>query len=211
MIGEISLWASLFALYVSIRATWTINFRPGKLVSNIPYLVMWQFSSWKGEKPTGEVCSRYITPLIWLGNVGALPVVIEELRLNFKTTSGEVIVYPVVKVGIEVVEDPDKSEGKLGLVGAGPMSGFVVGRGGEWRNEYAFHAKQEDFEKLVGEVVLRIEAREQGKRRWRTIHKELFNFGPKPNHLEPLKNAGWVSGSMRNYVYSKSWHERRAA
>ena len=127
----IALCVSLVSLYVSVRSTWTINFRPGKVVANVPYLVMWQFSSWRGEYPTGEVCNRYITPSIWLGNVGALPVVVEELRLRIESDARDFVAYPVAKVGLDVVEDQIQWKGKLSLSGGGPMSGFVIGRDGE--------------------------------------------------------------------------------
>lgn len=205
----IALCVSLLALYVSARSTWAINFKPGRVVANVPYLVIWQFSSWKGEHPTGDVCNRYITPSIWLGNVGALPVVVVELRLRIESKSGDFIAYPVAKVGLDVVEDQSQWKGKMSLTGGGPMPGFVIGRGGEWRNEYAFSTKLEEFEKLLGETTLHVEIREPGKNDWRSVMQECFNFGTHPYHLQPLKFSNSVSGSTRSFVYSRSWHERR--
>lgn len=205
----LALIISLLALYISARSTWAIHFKPGKIVANVPYLVMWQFSSYAGERPTGDVCNRYITPCIWLGNVGALSVLVEEIRIRIVSETGECTAYPVAKVGLSIVEDPIAWKEKVALTGGGPMPGFAIRGGDEWRNEYAFSTKLERFENLTGPCNLHVEVKESGKEGWNSIKSEKFDFGSHPHHLRPLKEGNQVSGSQLNWVYSMEWRQRR--
>lgn len=204
-----ALWISLASFCVALLSAWMVHFRPASLAGTLSHVVTWQFSSWKGEVPSGEVCGRFLTPSIWLGNSGSATAVIEEVRLLFESDAKDFIAYPISKVGLDIVENPGAWSGKAGLGNKGPMPGIAIKGGDEWRNEYAFSAKLKDFERLYGAGVLKVQVKLAKKKGWVTVISEKFNFGVKPYHLEPLSFMGNVCGSMTGYVYSDAWHRRR--
>ena len=108
-LNEAAIFIALLSLYVSVRVAWETSFKPAKIVAVMPHCVMWQFSSWKGDKPTGDVVSRQMTPYLRIRNFGARHIVIEDLRIKFKTTNAIVFSYPVNKVAEEVIEAPSNN------------------------------------------------------------------------------------------------------
>jgi len=173
---------SALALYTSARTSWAVNFQPRKLIATLPYVVTWQFSSWLGDRPSGKPCNRYITPNIWVGNDGAIPILVEDMRLKYKSGTELFYAYPMHKVGLSIIENPTNWKGQASLGHGGPLAGFVVRKGDDWRNEYVFSAPLKEFEKLIGKGILTIEVKIAGKRKWKHLVSEHFDFGEHPQH-----------------------------
>lgn len=173
----------------------------------MPHCVMWQFSSWKGDKPTGDVVSRQMTPYLRIRNFGARHIVIEDLRIKFKTTNATVFSYPVNKVAEEIIEAPSNNNQQHGLGQGAPFCGLTLAANQEWKNSYAFSMNVQDYETLIGDVNVSVEIRNGGSRKWKSIHEDIFAFGSMPYHLRPLKTETTTTGSTSSHVYSKRWNE----
>ena len=173
----------------------------------MPHCVMWQFSSWKGDRPTGDVISRQMTPYLRIRNFGIKPVVIEDLRIKFKTQNSAVFAYPVNKVADEVIEAPGNNNQQLGLGQGAPFCGISLAANQEWKNSYAFSMSVNDYEILIQDVNVYVEIRTGGSNKWKTIHKDIFSFGSMPYHLRPLKTDTTATGSRNSHVYSKRWND----
>ncbi len=208
-LAALAIIISVLSLYVSGRVAWETTFRPAKLVAVMPHCVMWQFSSWRGDKPTGVVVSRNMTPYLRIRNFGAKPVVIEDLRLCFIGSEGKVFAYPVSKVPQDVIEAPGNNTRRHGLGEGAPFSGIALASGEEWMNSYAFSMAVKDYEQLINDVKLVVEIRRGGQKIWEEVLNDIFSFGSMPFHLQPLKTATIVAGSMNNHVYSKRWNDAR--
>jgi hypothetical protein len=97
----ISLCIAIVSLCSSVFFAWYYNFRPAKVVGSISYLTIWCFSDGQGQ-----FTSRKLTPSFWLENVGACPVIIEDVRLRFKTEKGlEFVAYPNSTISFETTEN----------------------------------------------------------------------------------------------------------
>ncbi len=201
---------SLASLYISVRIAWETIFRPARIVAVMPHCVMWQFSSWKGDRPTGEVVSRQITPYLRIRNFGAKPIVIEDLRISFVSKNSCVRAYPVSKVSEDVIEAPGNNQRQYGLGEGAPFSGIALSSNEEWKNSYAFSMNLKDYEILVGEVEVSVEIRVGGNKNWKVVHKDRFSFGTMPYHLRALKTETTTTGSTSNHVYSSRWEESRS-
>ena len=206
-LNEAAIIIALLSLYVSIRVAWETSFRPAKIVAIMPHSVMWQFSSWKGDKPTGDVVSRQMTPSLRIRNFGARPVVIEDLRIKFKTSSTTVFAYPVNKVAEEIMEDTSNNKYQHGLGHGSPFCGISLASNQEWKNSYAFSMNVKDYEALIDDVNVSVEIRKGGSDKWKSIHKDIFEFGSMPYHLRSLKTETTAAGSTISTVYSKRWNE----
>lgn len=206
----IALIVSFFACAISGATAWFTILRPARISAVMPHCVMWQFSSWIGDRPSGDVVSRQMTPYLIIRNLGARPVIIEDLRIRFVTDQGDVEAYPVSKVPNDVIEAPGNNRRKDGLGEGAPFSGIILSPGEEWTNSYAFSMNVESYELLKGDVRIYVEIRKGGKEKWKEVLKDVFAFGAMPYHLRPLKGEGNVSGSMNAHVYSKRWNDARA-
>jgi len=201
---------SVLSLYVSGRVAWHNFFRPAKVVGAFPHLVVWTLSSYKGDRPTGDIASRYITPSFWLSNTGAREALIEDIRLSFEPQGGPTFfAYPVSKVPIEAVESPSlfHEYDRIGL--GGPFSGFCLSHDEVWKCCYAFATRMENYERLRGNVSTDVQLCYGRKRHWATVLSEQLDFGNHPTHLQGLRLGNVAAGSMINHVFSASWKARR--
>ena len=200
---------AVLAFGISCTTAWFTTLRPAKISAVMPHCVMWQFSSWIEDRPTGEVVSRQMTPYLVMRNVGARPIVVEDLRLRFVSDGGEVKAYPVSKVPFEVIVAPGTNTRRHGLGEGAPFPGIILAAGEEWKNSYAFSMNLKSYEVLKEEVEINLEIREGGENEWKSILKDVFSFGLSPYHLQPLKTEDTVIGSMNAHVYSRRWHDTR--
>ncbi|MEW8232528.1 MAG: hypothetical protein AB2745_19560 [Candidatus Thiodiazotropha endolucinida] len=204
----IAIFFSLLSLYVSVRVAWDTRFKPASLSVVMPHFVFWQFSSYKGQSPTGEVVSRKHTPALCIRNFGAKPEIIEDIRITFKNNGNEVISYPVSVVSIDIIEAPSKNRGNRELGEGAPFLGISLAANEEWKNTYAYSMKVADYEILVGDVEVYVEVRTRNKKKWKSIYSDTYSFGTHPHHLRPLKQEGVMTiGSSNAHVYLKRWRE----
>ncbi len=202
---------SLLSLYVSGRVAWHNHFRPAKVVGAFPHLVIWTLSSYKGDRPTGDVASRYITPSFWLSNTGAREALIEDLRLMFQPKDQEpFFAYPISKVPIEAIESPTLFNQYDRIGHGGPFSGFALSRSDVWQCCFAFATKMTNYERLKDHVRADIQLCYGRSRRWKTVISEHLEFGSHPIHLQGLLRGNVAAGAMINHVFSASWESRRA-
>ncbi len=205
-----ALAVSVLSLYVSGRVAWHNSFRPAKIVGAFPHLVVWTLSSYKGDRPTGDIASRYITPSFWLSNTGAREALIEDIRLSFEPSVGaDFFAYPVSKVPIEAVESPTlfHEYDRLGL--GGPFNGFCLTRDEVWICCFAFATKMQNYERLKDSVRTDVQVCYGRKRRWVTVLSDRLEFGSNPIHLQGLNHGSVAAGAMINHVFSTSWNSRR--
>jgi hypothetical protein len=205
----IALAVSLISLALSWRTAWGNSFRPAKLVGAFPHLALWTVSSYKGDSPTGDIASRYLTPSFWLANVGAKEALVEDIRLRFYANGSEFCAYPVSSVPIEAVESPSLFHDKNRLGLGGPFSGFCLPRAQVWKCHYAFSMSPSKWEMLKNNVSAEVQVTLGGRKRWVTILKEDLAFGSHPIHLQGLRSGNMVAGSLMNHLVSRAWYERR--
>jgi hypothetical protein len=72
----IAIMISVLAFGASGWQARTTALRPARVLGDLSYLVVWRFSS----KNDGVVTDVALTPAFWLQNVGARPVVVQDLR-----------------------------------------------------------------------------------------------------------------------------------
>lgn len=202
---------SIIALLLSGLIAWDLYFKPAKIVGTFPHLTIWTLGKFKGDSPTGEISSRHITPSFWLGNIGAKNILIEDVRLFFRTSDGNnVIAYPTNLVPLEAIETPFKFNDYKSLRMGGPFFGFAIKPSEGWKSRYSFHASEENIKKLKGDVTVDVQITIKSKVNWKTVISEVYEFGSHPIHLQSLTSlSGHHAGSRMNYVLSKSWNERR--
>ena len=210
IIALIAIIISIISLYVSVNVAWISHFKPAELSCTFPHLVIWTLSSYKGDKPTGEVASRHIAPSLWIGNSGAKRILIEDIRLLFITNDGEIMTaYPINKIPAEAIENPSIFNDYELLRFGGPFFGFSLDSSDGWKSPYSFSMKEEYYHKLKGKVFADVQIIENKKQEWRSVHKETFNFGTHPIHLQGLDIGIGVGGALINHVFSESWIKRR--
>jgi hypothetical protein len=205
----IAIAISIVALIISGITAWFTVLRPAKISAVMPHIVMWQFSSWIGDRPTGDVVSRQMTPNLIIKNLGARPLIVEDLRIRFITDQGDLEAYPVSKVPDDVIEAPGNNKRWDGLGEGVPFSGIILSPGEEWTDFYAFSMNVKSYELLKDEVKTCVQIRKGGNEKWMTVIDDIFAFGSMPFHLRPLKGDNTVSGSMNAHVYSKRWNDAR--
>lgn len=206
----IAILLSIISLYISINVAWISHFKPAELVCTFPHLVIWTRGRYMGNRPTGEIASRHIAPSLWLGNSGAQSILIEDIRLLFVTRQGEKIAaYPMNKIPTEAIESPNTFHDYNLLMLGGPFFGFSLSRSEGWKSTYSFSMKEEYYHKLKGEVVVEVQIVEPKKQEWHSVHKETFDFGTHPIHLQGLVNGTIVAGELMNHVLSSFWIKRR--
>ncbi|CAG1769589.1 hypothetical protein BAC3_00395 [uncultured bacterium] len=209
-LSAIGVAVSIVALVISGATAWFTTLRPARISSVMPHCVMWQFSSWIGDRPSGDVGSRQMTPYLIIRNLGARPVIIEDLRIRFITDQGDVAAYPVRKVPNDVIEAPGNNRCKYDFGEGAPFSGIILSPGEGWTNSYAFSMDVKSYELLKGDIRIYVEIRKGGNEKWKEVLEDVFAFGSMPYHLRPLKGEGSVAGSMNAHVYSKRWNDARA-
>jgi hypothetical protein len=207
----VAILISIIALYISAHVAWVSHFKPAELACTFPHLVIWTTSSYRGDKPTGEIASRHIAPSFWLGNSGAQSILIEDIRLLFITKEGEKIAaYPMNKIPSEAIESPSLFHDYELLRLGGPFLGFSLPASQGWKSTYSFSMKEDYYHKLKGVVIAEVQIVAGKKDEWRTVHKENFDFGTQPIHLQGLVTSqGQTAEVLINHVFSSTWRNRR--
>lgn len=197
----IPLFLTFLALFVSIIVPWFTYFRPGKLTGSFSHVVLWRVSS----NNDGKVTDKKFTPSFWLGNVGARPIIIEDLRLNFKDTFGsECKAYPVNSVPIEAINVPSEFNDYGGLTLGGPFQGFSLAPSEHWQSSYHYNLQEECYQKIKGPTDIYVEVKSKGDVTWKVVVKDKLILG---------KN-GLVFGKMLGShefrpLYTEKWEQRK--
>jgi hypothetical protein len=198
---SLPLLISLFALLISIGVPYFTYFRPAKLVGSFSHVVMWRFSS----NNDGRVTDKKLTPSFWLGNVGARPIIIEDLRLRFRDANGtECKAYPVTSVPVEAINLSSEFNeyGRLSL--GGPFQGFSLAPSEQWQSSYYYNLPEECYKKLKESTEIYVEIKSQGKNSWKKVMKDKLLLG---------KNGfsfGRMIGAQESHIiYTERWEQRK--
>ena len=81
---DAALLLSFVALLVSFAALYLNKLQPGRPAGGISYAMIWRFSN----LPDGTETDFIFSPVLWIINVGARPLVIVNLRLRFSPGKG---------------------------------------------------------------------------------------------------------------------------
>ena len=190
------------ALLVSIIVPWFTYFRPGQVTGSISHVVLWRFSS----SNDGKVTDKKLTPSFWLGNVGARPIIIEDVRLIFRDTSGtECKAYPVNSVPIEAINLPSEFNdyGKLSL--GGPFQGFSLGPSEEWQSSYNYNLPEECYQNLKGPCDIFVEVKSKGENIWEMVVKDKLILGK-----NGLSFGKMIGAQEARPLYTEKWEKRKA-
>jgi len=173
-ISLISATVSIFSLFVASYLAWKTKFSPPKLVGSFPYVIIWSFDG--GDKY--KVGDEYLIPYIWVSNVGATPILIDEIRLTIHPNGGKrITLYPIHSVPIAAIERPNSySDFEEIRIGEAPFMGFPISNGEQWKNVNAFHISTEDRALLKGHVKLVFEVRELNSKRYKPVITENIDF-----------------------------------
>lgn len=192
-IATAALGVSLLALYVSARVAWDSRFRPGKLVGQLGTITLWTMQ----DNSTKKVTDFKLTPDFWIRNIGAKPLLIEDLRLRFATQHGAFDAYPL---GV-IESDADLTryirylrEERIFDWGK-RFIGFGLTAGEVWDKRCVFsipsaqgstHASWR--ERIVGSMNVEIAARFQGSSRWKVVICETYVL-PESANLGPFEGV----------------------
>lgn len=198
---EVRSWAaviiSLLALGISV---WT-GLRPARIQGDLSYLVVWRFSS----NNDGVVTDVALTPAFWLQNVGARPVIIEDVRMVLSPRNPEerILSFPVTSVPIAAIEASAEFN-EYGRISTGsPFRSFSLTASQLWMSSYRFSVPSDALRKLVGEVGVRVQVRTSNCPEWLTVLSDSLDFGKKPYHLQPM-----IGGAQSIPVYTHRWSLR---
>jgi len=203
----ISLIVSLISLYVALRVAWDTRFKPAKPVAVFQSFVIWEFNKAKA----GEHAEAIVIPRIVLANLGAKTLFIEGIRIGLTGPNQPTLWLHVdFTVPEEAIEHFGEFIGKdsavddyTRLVG-GAFSGVLLSSGDVCRLHSNFVAARKLLEKVSGRVDALVQIKLFGRRGWRTLARERFDFSESP-FLSPETKASY---GLR-FIYSESWQERR--
>jgi len=201
---------SFISILTSLLVARETVFKPAKMEAVMEHWTMWLFSSYKGDRPTGNVVNIKVTPNLTIRNFGARPVIIKDIRIECIVEGAVVHLYPSDYVSEKVVEIPNQNEKKRGLGQHSSFGGVMLAGKEAWRNAYAFTANRDVFQHLIGDIDVSVQIRTKGKV-WKEVAKNQFSFGSHPYHLRSLNDMGpgAVAGTQISRVYSKEWEEAR--
>jgi len=192
---------AILSLFIYIVYVWNSQLSPAKLTGSISYIVMWRFSS----NNDGKVTDKKLTPSFWLGNIGARPIIIEDLRLNLKDSNGtECKAYPVNSVPIEAINLSSEFNeyGKLSL--GGPFQGFSLAPSEKWQSSYHYHLSEECYKKLKGPTEIYVEIKSQGKKAWERVLKDKLLLGKNGFSFGPM-----IGAQQSGPIYTEKWEQRK--
>lgn len=192
----ISTCIAIVSLFCSGFFAWYSNFRPAKVVGSISYFAIWCFSNNIDEQYT----SRTLTPSFSLENVGSRPIIIEDIRLKFKTEKGlECAAYPNTLLEQESIENLNNYSAKGGL-----FQSFILGNSQKWVSTYEYTLQDDFYENLTGTVEVFIEILDQKNRKWETVIYDILDFGSKPFHLRKISGGE----QLIIPIYTRKWKLR---
>ena len=178
----ISTCIAIVSLLCSGFFAWYSNFKPAKVIGSISYFSIWCFSI----NSDGQITARYLTPAFWIENVGACPIIIEDIRLKFKTEKGlECVAYPNTLLATESIENLNNYSVKGGL-----FQSFILGNSQKWVSTYEYTLQDNFYENLTGTVEVFIEILDKKRQRWKMVIYDILEFGSKPLHLRMPSGCG---------------------
>lgn len=198
-----SLAVAILSAYIAARVAWDTRFKPAKIIGAFPYIVTWTFLD--GED--GKVSDRQLVPMFWLGNVGAKPILIEDLRLKFGLPDGiSLISYPSHSVPHEAIESPNTFSAYGALsTGKAPFCGFALAGSERWKSTFSFHLDEPEYQELKGNIEVSVQIRAQGEAKYKTVLNDRFTFGKPPFSWLNWLGAG---GPEARYFYSSTYERR---
>ena len=196
---------SIISLSVAIWVAWHVHLGPGKIIGSFSYLKIWQFQSDKD----GSITDRKITPSFWLANVGARPVLIQDIRMVFLLENGNnYTTYPVNYVPLEAIEEKANFNEYGRLSFGGPFIGFSLTNNERWVSSYNYNLKKNLFSELKGDIKVKIEVKLNGSNKWKNVLEDTLVFGVNPTLLQ-LENAK-LGGVQSVQIHTKRWIDRRS-
>jgi len=200
-ISVIALLVSCGALLVSVLTAWFATLSPAKLFGSLSCMTIWRLNGGTNS------FSYFLAPTLWLRNLGAQPIVIDDMKLAFKNNSSDVIEgYPDSRLNLKAVEDPDHFGDYDNFILAGSkFNGFSLALKEGWQSQYIFLFSQKEFEKIKGLFEVDLLIRKNGSTVWESVLKQKFDFGQVPFHLQDLSQ----DGNKIVQTYSNSYKDRR--
>jgi hypothetical protein len=178
--SNIALVLSAIALLISFASLYFNRLQPGRATGAISYAMIWKFSNLPGGSETDFTFS----PVLWITNVGARPLVIGNLRLRLAPEKGnEFKSYPTATIPEKAISSSEFSDyGRL-TTGA-PFRGTALMPLQKWEPCYKFGIPKERRQDLVGPVRVHVDLKIDGL--WQTVCTDTLQFGSAPIHLEPM-------------------------
>jgi hypothetical protein len=205
---DIALGSAVFSfvsICIAARLAWVTKFSPPKLVGTFPHIIVWTFFDQRDQKPNGQ----FLVPFFWLSNIGARPMLVEDLRITFRPKDTEsFLLYPTHSVPAEAIESPNIfSEYGLLHAGMAPFCGFAVPTSETWKCYYAFAISPKQRKPLIGLVQITVEVKRLGTRHFRRVLHDTFVFNQPSFSWERWAGVG---GPSAEYYYSSGLHERKS-
>jgi hypothetical protein len=174
---------SWLAIVISVLAAgfsgwqaWTTTLRPARIQGDLSYLVVWRFSSNKD----GIVTDVALTPAFWLQNVGARPVIVQDLRmvLTPKDPPERTAIFPVSSVPLAAIEASSEFN-EYGRISSGsPFRSFSLTSSQLWVSAYKFGIPSDSLRKLVGDVGVKVAVRTSDSLEWICVLNDSLDFLP---------------------------------
>ena len=181
MKSDAALLVSVAALLVSFAALYFTKLQPGRPAGGLSYAMIWRFSNLPDFTETDFTFS----PVLWIANVGAKPLLIINLRLRLRPAkSSEFSAYPVSSIPEEALSSSGEFSEYGRLTSGTPFRGLALASQQVWAPSYKFGIEKEHRDKLVGPVIVLVELKIKDK--WKTVCTETLQFGSHPLHLRPL-------------------------
>lgn len=197
IIAIIGITLSILSFALSCWVWWTTKGSPPKIVGAFRYTLLWSFF----EQQKGSVNEYLLVPSFWLLNLGAKPLLAEEMRLVICPDGTEAFeLYPMHTVPAEAIHRPNTfSDFDTLRLGDAPASGFVIANSGNWNNNHAFPLTPLQRKALTGIVHIHIEIRALGAKEFKRYLSQKLNFS-----AEDFSWAKWLEagGPLPEYYYS---------
>ena len=204
-VAIVSAAIAFLSFLVAARIAWRTRFAPAKLVGGLPYVLIWNLY----DRDSSAIEEYLVLPRLWLTNIGANPMLVEDIRIVIKVPSKEeVTIYPSYSVPSEAVHSSETftDEDRLRL-GLAPFAGFSVAAAANWESNLAFSVPPKKAEKFLrsGWASVSVEIKQQGRRKFTLILKQRIDFAKtEPDWLE------WAgTGPSWGYYYSQALSERK--
>lgn len=188
---------SVLSLLVALRFAWLSKLSPPKLVGLFPYVVLYVLSN-----PRSQSNEYLLLPAVWLTNVGARPMLAAEMRLLINLSgAAKLTLLPAHTVPPEAIEAPYLSEYELLECAKAPFSGFSIGPGERWANNFVFPLSPEEGQLLQQPAMVAVEVRPIGKKRFKRVLEQQVDFAP--SEFSWLDWVG-IGGSSAQYFYANA-------
>ena len=200
MYSDVSLFIAILSLFIAMGVAWFSVLRPSKIVGDLTYIGIKQFSS----KRDGVVTKRLMVPKFWLRNIGARAKVVKDIRFSFVIDERPpVYIYPTHAVTKEIIDGTHAGDNDFNQPGA-PFSGFVLTKDELWENNYVFNLKKDVAEKMIGQGICCLEIKPSSGG-WEKVilnHHGLTN----PEFVSTMKSN---VGSIFSYIYPDRYQDRK--